>query len=92
VTTASRGVRRRVARSPSSGTSATIAATSSTSRPSAHVRLVACASRTLILADHSKLGNTAPFHVTPWSRVHALVVDEPWAEGEAAGVPVVVAR
>jgi len=54
--------------------------------------MVACARRTLILADHSKVGSTAPFHVAPWSQVHALVVDEPWAEGAAAGVPVVVAR
>ena len=53
--------------------------------------MVACARRTLILGDHSKLGNTAPFHVATWSQVHALVVDEPWAQGTAAGVPVVVA-
>jgi hypothetical protein len=30
--------------------------------------------------------------VAPWSQVHALLIDEPWAEGEAAGVPVVVAQ
>jgi len=54
--------------------------------------MVACARRTLVLADHSKPGNTGPFHVAPWSQVHALVVDEPWAEGVAASVPVVVAR
>ena len=53
--------------------------------------MIACARRTLILADHSKLGNTAPFHVAQWSQVHALMLDEPWAEGAAAGVPVVVA-
>ena len=53
--------------------------------------MIACARRTLILGDHSKLGNTAPFHVAQWSQVHALLIDEPWTEGEAAGVPVVVA-
>jgi DeoR/GlpR family transcriptional regulator of sugar metabolism len=53
--------------------------------------MIACARRTLILGDHSKLGNTAPFHVAPWSRVHALLIDEPWAEGAAAGVPLRVA-
>ena len=42
--------------------------------------------------DHSKLGNTAPFHVAPWSQVHALLIDEPWAEGAAAGLPIQVAR
>ena len=54
--------------------------------------MIACARRTLILGDHSKLGSMAPFHVAPWSQVHALLIDEPWAEGEAAGVPVVVAQ
>ena len=54
--------------------------------------MIACARRTLILGDHSKLGNTAPFHVAQWSQVHALLIDEPWVEGEAAGVPVVVAK
>ena len=54
--------------------------------------MVACARRTLILADHSKLGNTAPFHVATWPQVHALVVDEAWDEGSLAGVPVVVAK
>ena len=54
--------------------------------------MIACARRTLILGDHSKLGNTAPFHVAPWSQVHALVIDEAWAEGEAAGVPIQVAQ
>jgi DeoR/GlpR family transcriptional regulator of sugar metabolism len=54
--------------------------------------MIACARRTLILGDHSKLGNAAPFHVAPWSRVHALVIDRPWAEGAATGVDIVVAR
>jgi DeoR/GlpR family transcriptional regulator of sugar metabolism len=54
--------------------------------------MVACARRTLILADHSKLGNAAPFHVAQWSQVHVLLVDEPWAEGDAAGLPIQVAR
>lgn len=53
--------------------------------------MIACARRTLMLGDHSKLGNTAPFHVAHWAQVHALLIDEPWAEGSAAGVPVVVA-
>ena len=53
--------------------------------------MIACARRTLILGDHSKLGTTAPFHVAHWSQVHALLIDEPWPEGEAAGVRIVVA-
>jgi DeoR/GlpR family transcriptional regulator of sugar metabolism len=53
--------------------------------------MIACARRTLILGDHSKLAGVAPFHVAAWSQVHALVLDEPWPEGEAAGVPVQVA-
>ena len=53
--------------------------------------MIACARRTQILGDHSKLTGVAPFHVADWSQVHALVLDEPWPEGEAAGVPVRVA-
>jgi DeoR/GlpR family transcriptional regulator of sugar metabolism len=53
--------------------------------------MIACARRTLILGDHSKLAGVAPFHVADWSQVHALVLDEPWPEGESAGVPVRVA-
>jgi DeoR/GlpR family transcriptional regulator of sugar metabolism len=54
--------------------------------------MIAVARRTLVLADHSKLGAVAGFHVAPWSRVDTLLIDEPWPEGEAAGVPVQVAR
>ena len=53
--------------------------------------MVACARRTLILADHSKLDNASPFHVADWSQVHLLLIDQPWAAGEAAGVPLRVA-
>ena len=53
--------------------------------------MIACARRTLILADHSKLGSTAPFHVAPWAKVHVLLIDEPWDDGAAAGVPIQVA-
>jgi DeoR/GlpR family transcriptional regulator of sugar metabolism len=53
--------------------------------------MIGCARRTLVLGDHSKLGNTAPFHVASWSQVHLLLIDEPWAEGAAAGVPLQVA-
>jgi DeoR/GlpR family transcriptional regulator of sugar metabolism len=53
--------------------------------------MIACARRTLILGDHSKLGNVAPFHVANWSQVDTLLIDEPWPEGSAAGVPVRVA-
>jgi DeoR/GlpR family transcriptional regulator of sugar metabolism len=49
--------------------------------------MVACAGRTLVLADHSKLGNVAPFHVADWGQVHLLLLDEPWPDGAAAGVP-----
>lgn len=53
--------------------------------------MVACARRTLILADHSKVGHAAAFHVANWKQVDALLIDEPWPEGDAAGVPVRVA-
>jgi DeoR/GlpR family transcriptional regulator of sugar metabolism len=53
--------------------------------------MVDCARRTLVLGDRSKLGAVAPFRVTPWSHVHALVLEAPWPEGVAAGVPVQVA-
>jgi DeoR/GlpR family transcriptional regulator of sugar metabolism len=54
--------------------------------------MVACARRTLILGDHSKLATVAAFHVAGWAQVHALVIDQPWPQGEAAGVPVRVAE
>ena len=50
--------------------------------------MVDCARRTLVLGDRSKLGGVAPFRVAEWPRVHALVLEAPWPEGEAAGVPV----
>jgi DeoR/GlpR family transcriptional regulator of sugar metabolism len=53
--------------------------------------MIACARRTLILGDHSKLASVAAFHVADWAQVHALVIDQPWPEGEAAGAPVLVA-
>ena len=53
--------------------------------------MVACARRTLILGDHSKLASVAAFHVADWSQVHTLLLDEPWPEGTAAGLPVRVA-
>jgi len=53
--------------------------------------MIACARRTLILGDHSKLGNVSAFHVAGWAQVHALLLDAPWPEGVAAGLPVVVA-
>jgi DeoR/GlpR family transcriptional regulator of sugar metabolism len=53
--------------------------------------MIGCARRTLILGDHSKLGNVAAFHVADWPQVHAVLLDEPWADGVAAGLPVQVA-
>ena len=53
--------------------------------------MVACARRTLILGDHSKLGAVAPFHVATWPEVDTLLIDVPWPEGADAGVPVRVA-
>ena len=53
--------------------------------------MIACARRTLILGDHSKLASVAAFHVAGWSQVDTLLIDEPWPEGEAAGVPMRVA-
>jgi len=54
--------------------------------------MIACARRTLILADHSKVQNVAAFHVADWSQVDTLLIDEPWPEGAEAGVPVRVAE
>ena len=53
--------------------------------------MIACARRTLILGDHSKLQNVAAFRVAAWSQVDTLLLDEPWPEGSAAGLPVRVA-
>jgi DeoR/GlpR family transcriptional regulator of sugar metabolism len=53
--------------------------------------MIDCARRTLVLGDHSKLGAVAPFRVADWTHVHALVLEAPWPEGVAAGVPVHVA-
>jgi len=53
--------------------------------------MIAAASRTLVLADHSKLHNVSPFGVARWSDVHTLVSDRPWSDVEALGVRVVVA-
>jgi DeoR/GlpR family transcriptional regulator of sugar metabolism len=53
--------------------------------------MIACARRTLILGDHSKLASVAAFHVADWPQVDTLLIDEPWPEGEAAGVPMRVA-
>ncbi len=53
--------------------------------------MMAAASRTLVMADHSKQHNVSPFAVAPWSQVHTLVIDTPWPEIEALGVQVHVA-
>jgi DeoR/GlpR family transcriptional regulator of sugar metabolism len=53
--------------------------------------MIACARRTLILGDHSKLGNVSAFHVATWPQVDTLLLDQDWPDGAAAGVPVRVA-
>jgi DeoR/GlpR family transcriptional regulator of sugar metabolism len=53
--------------------------------------MIGCARRTMILGDHSKLGNVAAFHVANWSQVDTLLIDEAWPAGVAAGVPVRIA-
>ena len=49
------------------------------------------ARRTLVLADHSKVGGVAPYRVADWSQVHTLVTDRPWPALAEQGVDVVVA-
>jgi DeoR/GlpR family transcriptional regulator of sugar metabolism len=53
--------------------------------------MVAAATRTLILADHSKQQSVAPFAVATWPQVHTLVTDRAWPEVAALGVQVKVA-
>jgi DeoR/GlpR family transcriptional regulator of sugar metabolism len=50
--------------------------------------MVAAASRTMVLADHSKQGSVAPFHVAPWEQVSVLMTDVHWAEVAQLGVDV----
>jgi DeoR/GlpR family transcriptional regulator of sugar metabolism len=53
--------------------------------------MVKAARRTMVLADHSKVGGVAPYRVADWSQVHTLVTDRAWPELEAQGVGVAVA-
>lgn len=53
--------------------------------------MVAAASRTLVLADHSKHGSVAPFAVAGWGRIDRLVTDRPWPELAALGVVLQIA-
>lgn len=53
--------------------------------------MVRAARRTLVLADHSKVGGVAPYHVADWSDVHTLVTDQPWPALADRGVTVRVA-
>ena len=50
--------------------------------------MVRAARRTLVLADHSKVGSVAPYRVADWAEVHTLVTDQPWPELAEAGVEV----
>ncbi|HSI48564.1 MAG TPA: DeoR/GlpR family DNA-binding transcription regulator [Ideonella sp.] len=52
--------------------------------------MIAAATRTLILADHTKLDKVSPFGVAQWHQVHTLVSDRPWPELAALGVQVLV--
>ena len=53
--------------------------------------MVRCARRTLVLADHLKVGGVAPYRVADWPQVHALVTDRPWPALARQGVTVHVA-
>ena len=53
--------------------------------------MIGSAARTLVLADHSKMGNVSPFAVARWQDVDTLVMDRPWPELKALGVNVRVA-
>jgi DeoR/GlpR family transcriptional regulator of sugar metabolism len=50
--------------------------------------MVAAASRTMVLADHSKRGSVAPFHVVGWEQVSLLMTDVHWADVAQLGVDV----
>jgi DeoR/GlpR family transcriptional regulator of sugar metabolism len=50
--------------------------------------MVAAASRTMVLADHSKQGSVAPFHVAAWSQVSLFMTDEHWEDVAQLGVDV----
>jgi DeoR/GlpR family transcriptional regulator of sugar metabolism len=50
--------------------------------------MVAAASRTMVLADHSKQGSVAPFHVAGWDQVSLLMTDVHWADVAQLGVDV----
>jgi len=50
--------------------------------------MVAAASRTMVLADHSKQGSVAPFHVAAWQQVSLLMTDVHWAQVAQLGVDV----
>jgi DeoR/GlpR family transcriptional regulator of sugar metabolism len=53
--------------------------------------MVAAASRTMVLADHSKQGSVAPFHVAQWRQVSLLMTDVQWTDVAQLGVDVRVA-
>lgn len=53
--------------------------------------MVRIARRTLVLADHSKVGGVAPYRVADWDQVQTLVTDRPWPELSARGIDVRVA-
>jgi len=50
--------------------------------------MVAAASRTMVLADHSKQGSVAPFHVAAWGQVSLFMTDAPWEDVAQLGVDV----
>jgi DeoR/GlpR family transcriptional regulator of sugar metabolism len=50
--------------------------------------MVAAASRTMVLADHSKQGSVAPFHVAAWEHVSLIMTDVHWPDVAQLGVDV----
>jgi DeoR/GlpR family transcriptional regulator of sugar metabolism len=54
--------------------------------------MVAAGSRTMVLADHSKHGSVAPFHVASWEQVSLLMTDVHWANVAQLGVDVRLAN
>jgi len=53
--------------------------------------MVANASRTIVLADHSKHSAVAPFHIASWRQVHTLVTDVAWSRLAQSGVKIRIA-
>lgn len=66
------------------------AGVTATEEPDAMLKqaMVRVARRTMVLADHAKVDDVAPYRVADWPQVHTFVTDRPWPELAAKGVDV----